>query len=80
MRRAPASLSRGVPCRRRIARMTESDAVSTALPADSPTSLTLTRPDDWHLHLRDGAVLPDVVPPARASSAAPSSCPTCARR
>jgi dihydroorotase len=26
------------------------------------TSLTLTRPDDWHLHLRDGAVLKDVVP------------------
>ncbi|MGM0632774.1 MAG: dihydroorotase [Pseudomonadota bacterium] len=23
--------------------------------------LTLTTPDDWHLHLRDGAVLPDVV-------------------
>ncbi len=30
---------------------------------NSPTSLTITRPDDWHLHLRDGdylrAVLPD---------------------
>ncbi len=26
------------------------------------TSLTLTRPDDWHLHLRDGAVLSAVVP------------------
>jgi dihydroorotase len=25
-------------------------------------SLTLTRPDDWHVHLRDGAVLKDVVP------------------
>lgn len=25
-------------------------------------SLTLTRPDDWHLHLRDGAALRDVVP------------------
>jgi len=24
--------------------------------------LTLARPDDWHLHLRDGAVLADVVP------------------
>ena len=24
--------------------------------------LTLTRPDDWHLHVRDGAVLKDVVP------------------
>ena len=24
--------------------------------------LTLTRPDDWHLHLRDGAALPTTVP------------------
>ncbi len=28
----------------------------------SPASITLTRPDDWHVHLRDGAVLADVVP------------------
>ncbi len=28
----------------------------------SPNSITLTRPDDWHVHLRDGAVLADVVP------------------
>jgi dihydroorotase len=26
------------------------------------TTLTLTRPDDWHLHLRDGATLRDVLP------------------
>ncbi len=26
------------------------------------TSLTLTRPDDWHLHLRDGATLAAVLP------------------
>ena len=26
-------------------------------------TLVLTRPDDWHLHLRDGAVLTEVVPP-----------------
>ncbi|MCL1036211.1 dihydroorotase [Shewanella submarina] len=25
------------------------------------TTLTLTRPDDWHIHLRDGASLPDTV-------------------
>ena len=25
-------------------------------------TLTITRPDDWHLHLRDGAALADVVP------------------
>ena len=28
----------------------------------APTSLTLTRPDDWHLHVRDGAALAAVVP------------------
>jgi dihydroorotase len=28
----------------------------------TPFSITLTRPDDWHLHLRDGAVLRDVLP------------------
>ena len=26
------------------------------------TRLTLTRPDDWHLHLRDGEVLASVLP------------------
>ncbi|HXD05277.1 MAG TPA: dihydroorotase [Burkholderiaceae bacterium] len=30
--------------------------------APTPQALTLTRPDDWHLHVRDGAVLADVVP------------------
>ncbi len=28
----------------------------------APSRLTLTRPDDWHVHLRDGAALPAVVP------------------
>ncbi|HEY1044195.1 MAG TPA: dihydroorotase [Telluria sp.] len=27
-----------------------------------PQSLTITRPDDWHLHLRDGAALASVLP------------------
>ena len=26
------------------------------------TRLTITRPDDWHIHLRDGAVLANTVP------------------
>ena len=26
------------------------------------TSLTIARPDDWHLHLRDGAMLKAVLP------------------
>jgi len=29
---------------------------------DTPTSITITRPDDWHLHLRDGAALASVLP------------------
>ena len=28
----------------------------------SPTSLTIRRPDDWHVHLRDGAMLEAVAP------------------
>jgi len=28
--------------------------------------LTITRPDDWHLHVRDGAILDDVVPASAA--------------
>jgi len=33
------------------------------LPAvNEPIEITLTRPDDWHLHVRDGAVLNTVVP------------------
>ena len=26
------------------------------------SSITITRPDDWHLHLRDGAAMAAVVP------------------
>lgn len=33
------------------------------------TRLTLTRPDDWHLHLRDGAALAGVVPHTAAQFA-----------
>ncbi len=32
-------------------------------------ALTLTRPDDWHVHLRDGVVLADVVPHTAAQFA-----------
>jgi dihydroorotase len=38
--------------------------------------LTITRPDDWHLHLRDGEALAAVCRTPPASSPAPSSCPT----
>jgi dihydroorotase len=30
--------------------------------AKAPTTLTIRRPDDWHVHLRDGAVLRAVLP------------------
>jgi dihydroorotase len=30
--------------------------------SETTQSITITRPDDWHLHLRDGAVLADVLP------------------
>ncbi|MFL6660168.1 MAG: amidohydrolase family protein, partial [Massilia sp.] len=29
---------------------------------DTPESITITRPDDWHLHLRDGAAMASVLP------------------
>ena len=35
----------------------------------SPNTLTITRPDDWHLHLRDGSVLADVLPHTTAQFA-----------
>ena len=31
-----------------------------------PDSLTFTRPDDWHLHVRDGAALSAGAPPRGA--------------
>ena len=34
----------------------------TSTPTPEPTTLTIRRPDDWHLHLRDGAMLKVVVP------------------
>jgi len=31
-------------------------------PSNPPNSITLTRPDDWHLHLRDGTTMASVLP------------------
>ena len=39
------------------------------MPSDSTLTLTLTRPDDWHLHVRDGAALTSVVPHTAAQFA-----------
>lgn len=36
--------------------------MSAQLHSDIPNSITITRPDDWHLHLRDGATLASVLP------------------
>ena len=36
--------------------------MSNEITSSLPQSLTLTRPDDWHLHVRDGAALQTVVP------------------
>lgn len=37
--------------------------------ASTPQTLTITRPDDWHLHVRDGAALHTVVPHTAAQFA-----------
>ena len=37
-------------------------ASSTATRSTSTSMLTITRPDDWHLHLRDGTAMCDVLP------------------
>ncbi len=34
---------------------------SSQIPMTAPATLTLTRPDDWHVHVRDGAGLRDVL-------------------
>ena len=41
----------------------------TAVSPSSPASLTLTRPDDWHVHVRDGIALHTVVPHTAAQFA-----------
>ena len=42
--------------------MTAPSATSGAAATAAATTLTLTRPDDWHLHVRDGAAMRSVVP------------------
>ncbi len=41
---------------------TATSAAASAASMSAPDTLTLTRPDDWHLHVRDGAALQAVVP------------------
>ena len=42
--------------------------------------LTLLRPDDWHIHLRDGAVLPHTVGDVARTFARAIIMPTWSRR
>jgi dihydroorotase len=39
----------------------EKQSVLMPKPATAPETLTLVRPDDWHLHLRDGKAMAGVV-------------------
>ena len=43
--------------------------MNSAAPSNRPDSITITRPDDWHVHLRDGAALATVVPHTAAQFA-----------
>ncbi|RQO34285.1 dihydroorotase [Herminiimonas sp. KBW02] len=36
--------------------------MTTQTATNRPSSITITRPDDWHLHLRDGATIASVLP------------------
>ena len=40
-----------------------------AAPSGAQTVLTITRPDDWHLHVRDGAMMAAVLPHTAATFA-----------
>ena len=42
--------------------ITESKTSATTTAGASIDRIELTRPDDWHLHLRDGEYLPAVLP------------------
>jgi dihydroorotase len=44
-------------------------AIEQATPAGGRASLTIRRPDDWHLHLRDGTMLAAVLPETAAQFA-----------
>ena len=44
-------------------------AMTSASPSSAAQTLTITRPDDWHLHLRDGEALQTVVPHVAAQFA-----------
>ncbi len=57
---------RSASSRKGAAGLRQRRAVASAAAAQ-PDSLTITRPDDWHLHVRDGAGLASVVPHTAAT-------------
>mgnify|MGYP002377646118 FL=1 len=46
----------------RMPAVTQAAPASTGAVDPAPATLTLTRPDDWHLHLRDAAAMASVLP------------------
>ena len=58
---SPSSSKKGCR-RRRFERVMLSSSSSSSSNDDDGDTLTITRPDDWHLHLRDGAKINSVVP------------------
>jgi dihydroorotase len=58
-KRAPMAKSAPLP---KVRPLLEADPLPTATLMSRPTTLTITRPDDWHVHLRDGQALKDTVP------------------
>ncbi|PRW45391.1 dihydroorotase [Chlorella sorokiniana] len=55
------------PPARRFSSTTAAASPAVAAAAGGPDELVITRPDDWHLHVRDGAGLRSVVPHTAAT-------------
>ena len=56
-----------LPARRFSSTTAAASPAAAAAAAGGPDELILTRPDDWHLHVRDGAGLRSVVPHTAAT-------------
>lgn len=57
-----AGQARNYASRRLFSTITTKAAAPATVNASSPSELVITRPDDWHLHVRDGPGLQSVVP------------------
>lgn len=56
-----------LPARRFSSTTAAASPAAAAAAAGGPDELVITRPDDWHLHVRDGAGLQSVVPHTAAT-------------